>query len=173
MKFSPKRTDSAIRAIYAGLLLASLLFAGTGQGILKAILTSVALLTLTGSIYLFIRYDLTTYTYIIKENGESHDFYIDKSVGKRGGYVCYYPVSDIVLIEKYGKDTKKRLRSKYGKVNFYNYSQNIIKANKSVILFKNDGYHDAVIFEPDDNFTLAVNSAMDAYACKIQNENDL
>ncbi|MGM9646003.1 MAG: hypothetical protein ACI3XS_04890 [Eubacteriales bacterium] len=159
MKYSPKRTDNAIRAIYAVLLITTVLFAGTGSGITKAILSSLALISLTASLYLFIRYDMTSYTYILSEKNGGYDFYIDKYVGKRGGYVCFYPISDSVMFEKYEKSMKKSLRQKYGNVHFYNYSQNIIKADKSIIVFENTDYFDAVIFEPDKDFSDMIRKA--------------
>lgn len=159
MKYSPKRTDNAIRAIYAILLIMTVLFAGTGSGITKAILSSLALIFLTSSLYLFIRYDMTSYTYILSEKDGGYDFYIDKYVGKRGGYVCFYPISDSVMFEKYEKGMKKSLRNKYGNIHFYNYSQNIIKSDKSIIVFSNTDYFDAVIFEPDSDFSDMIRKA--------------
>lgn len=162
MKYSPKRTDNAIRAIYAALLIMTVLFAGTGSGVTKAILSSLALIFLTASIYLFIRYDMTSYIYMLNERNGGYDFYIDKYVGKRGGYVCFYPLSDSVAFEKYEKGTKKALREKYGNIRFYNYSQNIIKADKSIIVFANTNYFDAVIFEPDADFSDMIRKAAEA-----------
>lgn len=159
MKYSPKRTDNAIRAIYAALLIMTVLFAGTGSGVTKAILSSLALIFLTASLYLFIRYDMTSYTYMLSEKNGGYDFYIDKYVGKRGGYVCFYPISDSVMFEKYEQGMKKSLREKYGNIRFYNYSQNIIKADKSIIVFANTGYYDAVIFEPDSQFSEMIKKA--------------
>lgn len=170
MKYSPKRTDNAIRAIYAALLIMTVLFAGTGSGVAKAILSSLALISLTASIYLFIRYDMTSYIYMLNERNGGYDFYIDKYVGKRGGYVCFYPISDSVTFEKYEKGTKKALRKKYGNIRFYNYSQNIIKADKSIIVFANTNYFDAVIFEPDKDFSDMIRKAAEV-SVKSTDEN--
>ena len=107
---------------------------------------------------------------IVIHNMPEYDFYIDKYVGKRGGYVCFYPISDSVTFEKYEKGTKKALRQKYGNIRFYNYSQNIIKADKSIIVFANTNYFDAVIFEPDKDFSDMIRKAAEV-SVKSTDEN--
>ena len=119
MNYSPKHSDTKMRLIYGALIVIGLALASVGAGAVKAVLSSVSLICIALGLYLFIRYDLTTYTYIVMENEGRQDFYIDRAVGKRGSYVCYYPLCDLVLAEAYEKDTKKKLYEKYNKIFAY------------------------------------------------------
>ena len=147
MNYSPKHNDIKMRAIYGGLVILSFVFMNVGTGAVNAVCRAVSVLCLVLGIYLFIRYDLTTYTYIVMDNGDRLDFYINRTTGKRGSYVCYYALNDIVSVEDYKKGTKKEIEQKYGKTFFYNYCHNRFALSRQVIVFKNTGYHDAVIVE--------------------------
>ncbi|MBO5287649.1 MAG: hypothetical protein J6B34_05940 [Clostridia bacterium] len=147
MNYTPKHKDVTMRAIYAFLLLFSMVIVNVGTGLVHTILMSIALVMLAVGAFLFIRYDLTSFTYIAIEKEKDFDFFIDKTVGKRNGYVCYYPLSDAISLEKWGRETKKALKARYGKIFFYNYCHNQFKTEKQVLVFKNDNYYDAVIIE--------------------------
>ena len=149
MNYSPKHDDTKIRAIYGIFLVVGLSFSSVGTSLTKVIFTTLSLAFIATGLYLFIRHDLTSYSYIVMENEGRLDFYVDRTVGKRGAYVCYYPLCDAVLLERYGKDTKKALLEKYGKVYVYNYTHNRFCNNRHVIMFKNDGYYDAIICQLD------------------------
>ena len=149
MNYSPKHNDTKMRAVYGMLIVLGLCLTSVGTGVVRAILMSVGLVCLSIGLYLFIRYDMTTFTYIVMENEGRLDFYIDRVVGKRGSYVCYYPISDLALAEKYEKGTKKRLYEKYDKIFVYNYCHNRLRGEKYVLVFENDGYYDGVIVELD------------------------
>ena len=138
-----------MRVVYATLVIAAFVMMSFGTGIVRAILMSLAVLCLGVGLYLFIRHDMTTYTYIVLENEDRLDFYIDKATGKRGAYVCYYPLSEVVGFEKYERGTKKALREKYGKVFVYHYSHNRFCDDKYILVFQNEGYCDAVICQFD------------------------
>ena len=152
MKYSPKKIDTAVRAIYAALIIFSVIAITKTDGPAGIILRSISIITLSISLYLFIRYEMTTYTYILNERGTDFDFIINKCVGRRGNYVCYCYMSDCVLFEKRTKNIKKFLRENYKGIGIYNFSQNIIKKNDYVIVFLTEGKYDAIFFEPNEDF---------------------
>ena len=151
MKYTPPRTDKKFRAIYCTLLLCSVLCMGIRvEGILMPILSSIGLITLTAAVAMFIKYESITFVYVILERESVYDFYVDKYTGKRGAYVCYYPMCDAVKIVKVDSDTKSELIKKYGKISFYNYNKNMFTGEKYIIVFaRDDGGYDAIKFEPD------------------------
>ena len=149
MRYSPNHSDPRMRALYASLVVCAFVMLSVGTGAVRAILVSLALVCLGVGLYLFIKCDMTTYTYIVMENEGRQDFYIDKAVGKRGAYVCYYPLSDVAYFDDYIKGSKKEINEKYGKVFFYNYCHNRLNGDKQILVFENDGYYDAVIIELD------------------------
>lgn len=145
MKYTPKHTDNLLRAIYGSLIVASFVLMGFGTGLVRTILMSLSVVFLAVGLFLFIRHEITTYSYIVIENGDRLDFYVDKLTGKRGAYVCYYPLCDALAIEKYEKGTKKEINSKYGKTFTYNYCHNRFCGEKYIIVFQNDTHRDAVL----------------------------
>lgn len=149
MKFSPRHDDLRIRIIYASLIVAAFVMMSFGTGIVRVVLMSLSVICLAAGLFLFIKFDMTTYTYIVLENDKRLDFYVDKMVGKRSAYACYYPLSDALTLEKYEKGVKKAIRQKYGKVFFYNYSHNCFCPGKYALVFQNDGYCDAIICQLD------------------------
>ena len=149
MKFSPNHSDSRMRAVYAALVIIAFVCMSFGEGVVRAVLLSLGLVCLGTGLYLFIRCDMTTYTYIVMENEGRLDFYIDKATGKRGAYVCYYPLKDAVCLEVYEKGTKKSINERFGKTFIYNYCHNKLSGEKYILVFDNEGYHDAVIIELD------------------------
>lgn len=161
MKFSPNHNDNRMRMIYGGLVVCAFVGMCFGTGIVRTVLLSLSMVVLAVGIFLFIRCDMTTYTYIVMENEKRFDFYIDKSTGKRGAYVCYYPLSDAVCLEKYDRAKRNELKKKYGKVFIYNYCHNKLVGEKYILVFKNDGYHDAVIIELDEGSLKYLNTAIE------------
>lgn len=149
MNYTPKHQDNRMRLIYGCLIVCAFVFLSTGEGLIKTILMSLGMICLSIGLFLFIRHDLTSYSYIVLENEDRLDFYISKVTGRRGYYVCYYPLSDAVLLEKYEKGKKKELYDKYGKVFVYTYAHNKFSGEKYILMFKNDGYYDAVVCQLD------------------------
>ena len=114
MRYSPNHSDPRMRAHYASLVVCAFVMLSVGTGVVRAILVSLALVCLGVGLYLFIKCDMTTYTYIVMENEGRQDFYIDKAVGKRGAYICYFLISDALKIVKYnGSSTKENLKLEY------------------------------------------------------------
>ena len=68
MNYSPKHEDTRMRVIYGFLIaLGFILYMLSGSS-LQLLFTCLSLILIGTGLYLFIRYDLTTYTYIAMEN---------------------------------------------------------------------------------------------------------
>ncbi len=153
MKYTPARTDIRYRAIYCILLIASIIcFFIKPNGILYTVLQSLGLLLITASLAMFIRYESITYSYLLIEKNGHFDFYVDRTYGRRGSYVCYFPLRDTVKIVKKTDSTRAELRKEFKNIYFYNYGKNAFCGEKYIIVFANGERYDAIIFEPDSNF---------------------
>ena len=88
MKYTPERTDKRIRAIYCILFAMAILgiFIDV-KGIYATIIQCVAIMILTASLAIFIKYESITHVYSLVDRNGILDFYVDKYTGKRGGYV--------------------------------------------------------------------------------------
>ncbi len=151
MKYSPKRVDTGIRVIYSISLIASIvLMMVPAKGSLSSVLSSIALLLLALAIFLFIKYDATTYEYILIERNGTFDFYVNKINGRRGAYVCYFPLSDCVAHGAFGDNTRGELNNKYSSVSFSKYVQNFMSGKRYFALFTHEGRYQCIVFEPND-----------------------
>lgn len=161
MKYTPPRNDRKIRGIYCCLFMIAVigLLIPYG-GIVTTVIQCVAFLFLTASIFLLIKYELYTYIYILIERNNTLDFYINKVSGKRGSYVCYFPLTDAVYFEKLEKGYAEKLRKDYESISFYKYNKNIFTGEKYIIIFENGSKYDAVIFEPGKEFADAIRTEM-------------
>ncbi|MBO5339277.1 MAG: hypothetical protein J6A96_06215 [Clostridia bacterium] len=162
MNYSPKHTDNTVRALYLGLFalaLITILFGGEGaRGIT---FTCVSLVSIVSGLYLLMRFELTTYSYVMNAKENDFEFFVNKAVGKRGNYVCFYMVSDIVRFEKYSSEVRDTLKKDYQRISFYNYTHNLFKEEKSVIVFKNSEHYDAVIIEADQAYSEYIKNAIE------------
>ena len=150
MKFSPEHKDNIMRAIYGILTLGGLVLFNVGEGLLKTVFMSLSLVFLATGLFLFIRFEMTSFTYIVMENEGRLDFYVDRAVGKRGSYVCYFPLSDCLDFVDYSKETKKTLKKKYPKILFFNYCHNKVGVKKQILVFDLDGTCEAVIVQLEE-----------------------
>lgn len=151
MNYTPKHKDGIVRALYCGLIaLAFILMLVRAEGTQRTVFTCVAMGTLVAGVFLLMRYELTTYSYILSAKENDFDFFVNKSSGKRGSYVCYYLMSDVIKIVPYEKDTKGKLEREYQKILFFNYTNNLFGAKKHVIIFNNKGKYEGVIIEADE-----------------------
>ena len=138
MKYSPKKFDTAIRAIYSIALISSfVIMMIPAKGALSSVLSSVALLLLGVSLMLFIKYDATKYEYILLERNGTFDFYVNKINGRRGAYVCYFPISDCVAHGEFGDTTRTELNAKYNSCSFSKYVQNFLSGKKYTVMNQN------------------------------------
>ena len=150
MKFSPTHNDNVMRAIYGILVLGGLVLFNIGEGLLKTVFMSVSLVFLATGLFLFIRFEMTSFTYILMENEKRLDFYVDRAVGKRGTYVCYFPLYDCVELLDYTKESKKELKKKYPKIVFFNYCHNKVGVKKQVMVFEVDDTYEAIVVQLDE-----------------------
>lgn len=148
MKYSPKKTDSTVRLVYSVLLIIGfVLMMYSGTGYISIITRSLSLVFIAVSLYIFIRYDCTVYEYILIERNSTLDFYVNRLTGKRGSYVCYFPLTDARDFGDYsGTDA---IEKKFPSVRFSKYIQNFMSAKElSYVVFEKDGAFDCIIFEP-------------------------
>ena len=161
MKYTPKFKDKKLRFIYAALfIITAVCLLSPTSGIVATVFSSVALISVISASFLFIKYEVTFFTYILIDRNSTVDFYVEKRSGKRGAYVCYYPTSDIKEIVKADKDTKASLKDRYKNIYFFNYSKNVFCEEKYYIVFENQNRFDAVQIEPDEAFLNFLNSKL-------------
>lgn len=151
MKYSPKKTDLKIRIIYGALfVLAVFCMLFNFDPSIKVYFSSVGLLSLVSSLYLFIKLEFTTYEYILIERNDTLDFYVNKIVGRRGNYVCYFPLSDALELCEYTSESKARLKEQYKNPLIYKYNQNVLCGKRYALVFENDNLPCVIVIEPND-----------------------
>jgi hypothetical protein len=151
MKYSPKKFDTGIRAIYStSLVLSFILMMVPVKGATSSVLSSIALILLGVSVMLFIKYDATSYEYILLERNGTFDFYVNKISGRRGAYVCYFPISDCVCHGAFTDTTRSELNAKYNDCSFSKYVQNFMTGKRYFALFAHEGRHQCVVFEANE-----------------------
>lgn len=163
MNYTPQHKDGALRALYLGLFalaLITVLFGGR-EGTRGIIFTCVSLVSVVGGLYLLMRYELTTYSYVMNAKESDFEFFVNKAVGKRGNYVCFYMVSDIVRFEPYTSEKREELKKDYQRIFFYNYTHNLFKEQKQVIVFKNSEHYDAIIIEASEEYGAYIKNAIE------------
>ena len=180
MKFSAKHNDKTLRILYIALFLVGGLFMtlGSDDNVRRTAYVCVSLVTLVTGLYLLMRYELTTYTYILNPSEEGYDFFVDKAVGRRGAYVCSYRVSDILEIIPYEKDAREKLKKENSEIGFFDYTHNLFKKEKKIIIFKYRSETNAVVVEISNEFesfllnaiSIVKNKEADALAAEIENE---
>ena len=85
MKYTPKFKDKKLRLIYAFLfIITAVCLLSPAQGLGTTILSSVALITIVSASYIFIKYEITLFTYILIERATTVDFFVEMRSGKRG-----------------------------------------------------------------------------------------
>ena len=149
MKYTPKHTDNVMRAIYAGLIVFAFAFMNIGTGLLHTIFMCIAVVFLCAGLFLFTRFEMTTFSYLIRDVEDELYFYVDKATGKRGAYICFLPLKDCVAIEKMEKGKKKAIQEQHGKAFFYNYNHNRLAKDKYIVVFQNEDHFDGIICQLD------------------------
>ena len=154
MKFSPKHEGGAIRALYIGLFALALICMSLPfeNGTRRTAMILISMASLVGAMYLMMRFELTTFTYVLNPKENSYDFFVEKAVGKRGNYVCAYSVLDIVNVLPYEKNTREMLSKEYAGILFHNYSHNMFSKKKQVIVIRSSPHYDALIVEMNEQF---------------------
>ena len=150
MKYSPKKIDTVARLVYSALLIVGfILMSIPFSGYVSIFTDTLAVFCIVASLYFFIRYECNTYEYILIERNSTLDFYVNKLTGKRGAYVCYFPLTDAQEIGKF--ESREKIIEKHGKVGFYKYIQNPFNSkNVHYILFRDKESLDCILFEPSE-----------------------
>ena len=162
MNYTPKHADGALRALYLGLFaLAVVAIFFKREDSNGWIFTCISLIAVVCGLYLLVRYELTTYSYILNAKENDFELLINKTVGKRSNCVCFYMVSDIVRFEPYNSETREEYKKDYKRIFFYNYTHNLFKEKKHVILFKNSEHYDAVIIEANEEYEAYIKNAIE------------
>lgn len=163
MTYSPKHNDKSLRTIYMTMFFASvvaIMINGIRNDKFNWLYISIAMLCLVGFLFLLISFELTTYSYVLNAKKQSFDFFVDRAVGKRNGYICYYPLADLVYLVKKEESTKERLSEHYKKIRFNRYVHNIFSKECYVLVFKNSSYYDAIIIEANESYLAYLNNAI-------------
>ena len=163
MTYTPKHNDKSLRTIYIILFFASvvaIIINGVRKDSYSWLYISLAMLCLVGFLFLLISFELTTYSYVLNAKQKSYEFFVDRAVGKRNGYICYYPLSDLVYLVKKEDNTKERLREKYKKIQFNRYAHNIFSKDLYILVFKNTNYYDGIVIEANDTYLAFLNKAI-------------
>lgn len=169
MKFSPKHNDIKMRAIYGVLIVLSVAFMYVGTGIVHTIFMCGTVVCLCTGLFLFTRFEMTTFSYLVREGNEGLAFFVDKATGKRGAYVCCHAFKDCVAIEKLTKGKKKEIQAKHGKTFFYSFYHNKFSKSKYIVVFQNEGHCDGIVCQLDEASVKCLHRAV-AIAKKTEEE---
>ena len=151
MQYSHKKISGKSRIIYISLMLLGFFLTSVKlEGWSRVIFATIGVFALVTGLFFIVRYELTEFSIVVNAKENDFDFFINKVVGKRGAYDCYFRLSDAEDIVKLEKSTKKELKEKYTKVFFHNYSHNLSSPDRYVILFINDDQYEGVICELND-----------------------
>lgn len=172
IEYTHKKHAGIVRVIYLALLiLGFVLYPMDFEG-MKLMFTLSALACLVAGIYLLIKCEMLTYTYIVRKKESDFEFFVNKAMGRRGNYVCYYYVSDIVRIEKHTKEAVSRISKEHPGVGYYNFSHGIFSKDKYLILFKLDGKYDMIIAEMNDEFKAYLETCIKNAIPSLTNDDD-
>ncbi len=175
MQYTHKRKNLVVRIVYICLIACGFVSYNLGEGALGSLLTALSLVSIVAGIYLFIRYEMTAYTYIINTKDKDYDFFVNKSTGRRGNYVCYYYMSDAVKVVKYSKQARADLKKEYKSIGYYSFCNNFMNNDKYIVVFKNTDYYDLIVLEMDEDFKKHFDSCMataDASSRSIHHDED-
>ncbi len=160
VEYTHKKHAGITRIIYLALIaLGFILYPMEFEG-MKLMFTLSSLVCLVAGIYLLIKCEMITYTYIVREKESDFEFFVNKAMGRRGNYVCYYYASDIIKIEKHTKEVVSEISKQHPGVGYYNFSHGIFSRDKYIILFKLDGKYDMIIVEMNDEFKAYIEECM-------------
>ena len=152
MEYTHKKHLAVFRIIYLALIVSGFILYPLDYEGLRLLTTLSSFACLVAGLYLLIKCEMITFTYIIKEKGSDFEFFVNRAMGRRGNYVCYYYVSDIIRIEKHTKEIVNEISKKHPGTGYYNFSHGIFSKDKYVILFELEGKYDMIIVEMNDEF---------------------
>ncbi len=175
MQYAHKKSNLIVRIIYIFLFILSVVAMSVGEGAIKTALSTFSAILMVATVYLILKYEMTTYTYIINEKDTDFDLYVNKSVGRRGTYVCYYYMSDVIEVVKYTKELKEEYSNKYKVAGIYSFFHGFASKDRYIVIFKNTDYYDMIILEMNDNFLSYFKNCIETAdaSCRVpEEEND-
>ncbi len=149
MQYTHKKSSALVRFLFLtliglGFIIAFIPF----TGLIRSIMSTVAILCILGGMMIFMKYEATVYSVVINARETDFDFFINKSIGKRGSYICYFYISDALKVVKYdGADSKDEISKEYNGIVFHSYVHNLKSRDRYAIIFKLDGRYDALVVE--------------------------
>ena len=152
MQYSHKKNSALCKFIYLTSICLGFVCAFINvTGILASVFSVLSIALIMGGMFIFLKYDATTYTVVVNAKETDFDFFISKAVGKRGAYICYFLISDALQIVKYnGSSTKEELKLEYNGILFHNYFHGFNSKDRYALIFKLDDKLDALIIELND-----------------------
>lgn len=172
MTYTHKKHAGIIRVIYLALLVIGFVLYPLQIGDMKLFFNLSSFVCLALGVYLLIKCEMITFTYIIKEKGSDFEFFVNRAMGRRGNYVCYYYVSDIIRIEKHTKEIVSEISKKHPGTGYYNFSHGVFSKDKYIILFELEGKYDMIIVEMNDEFKSYLENCMSKSAPVSLNSDD-
>lgn len=162
MQYTHKKTSlGRARIIYIALMLLGIFLTSLKlENWARFAFTTIGIFSIVASAFLILKYELTEYTVIVNAKEDNIDFFINKVVGKRGAYDCYFKMSCGEEALKLERGTKEELKKKYSKILFHTYCHNIVSQDKYAIVFKNDDQYECVICELNDTMLSYIESSI-------------
>jgi hypothetical protein len=147
MTYTYKKSNGLARIIYLSLFIVGCVLACLElNGYYRVVFTTLGMGMVMAAIVLFLRYESTEYSLVIRENKTDYDFFVNKIVGKQSAYACYFYVSTTVDLVKY--ESKSALTEKYPGIEFYFYIHNIAPKDRYALIFQyNDGGYVAIVVQ--------------------------
>ena len=149
MQYTHKKNSGVVRALYIfliglGFAIAFIPF----KGLAGSIMSTVAMASIIVGMVVFMKYEATVFSIVINARETDFDFFINKVIGKRGAYACYFLVSDAIKVVKYdGKGSRAELEKEYSGIGFHYYVHNFKSKDRYAIIFLLDGKYDALVVE--------------------------
>ena len=152
MEYTHKKRIGSLRIIYLALIVGGFILYPLGEGTIKLFFSIASVICLVGGVYFLLKCEMNTITCIIRERKTDFDFFINRSIGRRGNYVCYYYVSDAVKIVKHTKENVSEISKEYKSVGYYSFCHGIFSKDQYIILFKLKDNYDMIVVEMNDEF---------------------
>ena len=152
MEYTHKKRLAIFRIIYLALIVIGFIMYPMGEGTIRLFFSIASIICLVGGIYLLIKCEMITITCIIKEKETDFDFFINRAVGRRGNYVCYYYVSDAIKVVKHTKEAVNEISKEYKNVGYYSFCHGLFSKDQYIILFKLKDAYDMIVVEMNDEF---------------------
>lgn len=160
MEYTHKKHLAVFRIIYLALIVSGFILYPLDYEGLKLFTTLSSFACLVAGLYLLIKCEMITFTYVINERKTDFNFFINRSMGRRGNYVCYYYISDAVKVVKHTKEAVQEITREHPGCGYYSFCHGIFSKDQYIILFNLNGSYDMVIVEMNEEFKSYFESCM-------------